>query len=258
MHSSSMTRSIGPLSLRYAPSKVSPVCALTSRSRRSAMGGRETEYAIDGHAAHPATNDRNKRRSIAPLDLAQSPSIRYYRRRSCKSVIGCATGCLAQARASRDGSRLIEGFRANRRLLGVERVSYDGILAGKPFSRSTARSSAPASAPPDSALQGPRPLAGTRTSGSVSVAKGHGSRLRSGLAAGGKRLRTLGPRYIDDAFETILVAWLAFAFLPEGPTRSQGGTAGSNPLSSSGESATNQSRGVWRNPGAFTPSARCR
>ena len=78
--------------------------------------------------------------------------------------------------------------------------------------------------------------AGTRTSGSVSVAKGHGSRLRSGLAAGGKRLRTLGPRYIDDAFETILVAWLAFAFLPEGPTRSQGGTAGSNPLSSSGES----------------------
>ena len=133
-------------------------------------------------------------------------------------------------------SRLIEGFRANRRLLGVERVSYDGILAGKPFSRSTARSSAPASAPPDSAVQGPRPRAGTRTSGSVSVAKGHGSRLRSGLAAGGKRLRTLGPRYIDDAFETILVAWLAFAFLPEGPTRSQGGTAGSNPLSSSGES----------------------
>jgi hypothetical protein len=27
-----------------------------------------------------------------------------------------------------------------------------------------------------------------------------------------------------DAFETILVAWLAFAFLPERPTRSQGGT----------------------------------
>jgi len=92
------------------------------------MGGRETEYAIDGHAAQPATNDRNKRRSIAPLDLAQSPSIRYYRRRSCKSVIGCATGCLAQARASRDESRWIEGFRANRRLLEVERVSYDGIL----------------------------------------------------------------------------------------------------------------------------------
>ena len=27
----------------------------------------------------------------------------------------------------------IEGFRANRRLLGVERVSYDGILAGETF-----------------------------------------------------------------------------------------------------------------------------
>ena len=39
-----------------------------------------------------------------------------------------------------------------------------------------------------------------------------------------------------DAFETILVAWLAFAFLPERPTRSQGGTDGSNPLSSTGES----------------------
>src|ERR1700746_1036522 len=107
MHSSSMTRSIGPLSLRYAPSKVSPMCALTSRSRRSAMGGRETACAIDGHAAQPATNDRNKRRSIAPLDLdgimhltkyqvynsaRVITSIRYYRRRSGKSVIGYATG----------------------------------------------------------------------------------------------------------------------------------------------------------------------
>ena len=26
------------------------------------------------------------------------------------------------------------------------------------------------------------------------------------LAGGGKRIRTLGPRYMDDAFETILVA----------------------------------------------------
>ena len=43
-------------------------------------------------------------------------------------------------------------------------------------------------------------------------------------------------RYMADAFETILVAWLAFAFLPERPTRSQGGTDGSNPLSSGGES----------------------
>jgi len=38
-----------------------------------------------------------------------------------------------------------------------------------------------------------------------------------------------------DAFESILVAWLAFVFLPEKPTRSQGGTDGSNPLSSCGE-----------------------
>ena len=46
-------------------------------------------------------------------------------------------------------------------------------------------------------------------------------------------------RYMADALETILVAWLAFAFLPERPTRSQGGTDGSNPLSSSGESIAN-------------------
>jgi hypothetical protein len=39
-----------------------------------------------------------------------------------------------------------------------------------------------------------------------------------------------------DALEAILVAWVVFAFLPERPTRSQGGTDGSNPLSSSGES----------------------
>ena len=52
------------------------------------------------------------------------------------------------------------------------------------------------------------------------------------LFAGAKRIRTLGPRYVDDAFETILIGWLAFAFRPERPTRSQGGTEGSNPLSS--------------------------
>ena len=46
-------------------------------------------------------------------------------------------------------------------------------------------------------------------------------------------------RYMADAFETILVAWLAFAFLPERPTRSQGGTDGSNPLSSTKESIAN-------------------
>jgi hypothetical protein len=45
-------------------------------------------------------------------------------------------------------------------------------------------------------------------------------------------------RYMADAFETILVAWLAFAFLPERPTRSQGGTDGSNPLSSGSQSVS--------------------
>jgi hypothetical protein len=45
---------------------------------------------------------------------------------------------------------------------------------------------------------------------------------------------------MDDAFETLLVAWLAFAFLPERPTRSQGGTDGSNPLSSSRESTNHR------------------
>ena len=51
-----------------------------------------------------------------------------------------------------------------------------------------------------------------------------------------------------DAFETILVAWLAFAFLPERPTRSRGGTDGSNPLCSSGESGANRDRGDQRSP----------
>jgi hypothetical protein len=62
------------------------------------------------------------------------------------------------------------------------------------------------------------------------------ARVRRRLCTGGKRIRTLGPRYVNDAIETILIAGLAFAFLPERPARSQGGTDGSNPLSSSGES----------------------
>ena len=56
-------------------------------------------------------------------------------------------------------------------------------------------------------------------------------------ACGFEARRTI--RYMADAFESILVAWLAFVFLPEKPTRSQGGTDGSNPLSSSGESSAN-------------------
>ena len=42
------------------------------------------------------------------------------------------------------------------------------------------------------------------------------------LSAGGKRIRTFGPRYIDDACETVLGAWCACEFRPERPTRSQG------------------------------------
>ena len=66
------------------------------------------------------------------------------------------------------------------------------------------------------------------------------SQVRNGLSGGGKRIRTRGPCYMADAFESILVAWLAFVFLPEKPTRSQGGTDGSNPLSSSAESCANR------------------
>src|SRR5207245_5182943 len=58
---------------------------------------------------------------------------------------------------------------------------------------------------------------------------------------------------MDDAFETLLVAWLAFAFLPERPTRSQGGTDGSNPLSSASESLARRFRGIER---AIEPSRR--
>src|SRR2546425_4578350 len=64
---------------------------------------------------------------------------------------------------------------------------------------------------------------------------------------GANRPSQVSPRYLDDAFENLLVAWLAFAFLPERPTRSQGGTDGSNPLSSSGESRRNFcSNPMWR------------
>ena len=61
-----------------------------------------------------------------------------------------------------------------------------------------------------------------------------------------------------DAFESILVAWLAFVFLPEKPTRSQGGTDGSNPLSSTGESANFQSLSAGRDtfgPGSAEQAA---
>src|ERR1700737_1512445 len=43
---------------------------------------------------------------------------------------------------------------------------------------------------------------------------------------------------MDDAFETILIAWLAFALLAQRPTHSRGGTDGSNPLFSAGDSVS--------------------
>src|SRR5215831_3045225 len=82
MHSSSTTLAMGPLSLRYAPSKVSPVWAFTRRIRRKAMGGRATAYAIDGQAAHPAIKDKNRRRSIVLSELAQTLEQRHCRNRS--------------------------------------------------------------------------------------------------------------------------------------------------------------------------------
>jgi hypothetical protein len=50
-------------------------------------------------------------------------------------------------------SRWIEGFRANRRLLEVERVSDHGILPEETFSADQRWDRAPASARPDSALR---------------------------------------------------------------------------------------------------------
>src|ERR1700732_1767661 len=78
--SSSMTRGIGPWSLRYAPSNVSPVWQLTRRRRRSAIGGRATARAIDGHAAaNPVIKDRNSRRSMA-LFGSRAITCKRYRR----------------------------------------------------------------------------------------------------------------------------------------------------------------------------------
>src|SRR6266436_3049179 len=48
------------------------------------------------------------------------------------------------------------------------------------------------------------------------------NRVRIRLPAGGKRIRTLGPRYIYGVCETVLGVWCAYAFRPERPTRSQG------------------------------------
>ena len=49
------------------------------------------------------------------------------------------------------------------------------------------------------------------------------SPVRTRLTSGAKRIRTLGPRYIDDGCETVLGAWCLCAYRPERPTRSQGG-----------------------------------
>src|SRR6202035_5127144 len=107
--SSSMTRGIGPWSLRYAPSNVSPVWRLTRRSRRSAIGGRATARAIDGHAAaNPVIKDRNSRRSMAFSVLVQSPEKHYRRHRKFRKREG-----LLDARAERDMTkRKVSGLKA--------------------------------------------------------------------------------------------------------------------------------------------------
>jgi hypothetical protein len=52
--------------------------------------------------------------------------------------------------------------------------------------------------------------------------------------------------HIDDACETVLGAWCACAFRPERPTRSQGGTDGSNPSCSGAASAVRRDDGPTR------------
>src|ERR1700730_13835158 len=47
-----------------------------------------------------------------------------------------------------------------------------------------------------------------RTSLSPRSEDSSGGQVRGRLSGGGKAIRTLGPRYMDDAFETLLVAWL--------------------------------------------------
>jgi hypothetical protein len=93
-------------------------------------------------------------------------------------------------------SRWIEGFRANRRPLEVERVSYDGILPDETFSADQrwGRARQPARLRTPLCGSGSHHRAGTRTSRSVPVAKGDGSRVRSCLAGGGRWIRTIGPR----------------------------------------------------------------
>src|SRR6516165_8137958 len=72
-------------------------------------------------------------------------------------------------------------------------------------------------------LQKPARLDHARKCGALWSKSGTAEPMVRGLTAGGKRIRTLGPRYIHDACETVLGAWCACAFRPERPTRSQGG-----------------------------------
>src|SRR3984893_13550850 len=107
--SSAMTRGIGPWSLRYAPSNVSPVWQLTRRSRRSAIGGRASGRAIDGHAAaNPVIKDRNSRRSMAFAVLVQSPE-NVIAGITGDSVNGRSAGCPGRAGHDEEKGQRIEG-----------------------------------------------------------------------------------------------------------------------------------------------------
>src|SRR3954462_14483709 len=59
-----MTLGIGPLSSRYKPLKVSPVCWFFRLSRCGCGGGRGTARTISGRTTVPAIKDRKSRRSI--------------------------------------------------------------------------------------------------------------------------------------------------------------------------------------------------
>jgi hypothetical protein len=64
------------------------------------MGGRETERAIDGHAAHPAAKDRNERRSIAFAMRRSLPSFEMLNPRNLRSS-GRATALFVSLTFSR-------------------------------------------------------------------------------------------------------------------------------------------------------------
>src|SRR5439155_4744821 len=67
-----------------------------------------------------------------------------------------------------------------------------------------------------------------------------GSRVRNGLVAGGRWIRTIGPRKINHRFETRFLSPRKGSYSPKELTLSRQGTGSSNPSRSSGESVANR------------------